>query len=191
MIANERTAERLAANRRAIEAGEHEGPPGIDPLVLPTRTFSGRERLDVGGISVELVETQIHSDDATVIWMADRRLLLAGDTMEDTVTYVTEPEALETHIEELDRIDQLRPERILPCHGDPEVIASGGYSRGLIRATQQYLRGASAQQGGPGAARDALARADRGPARGGWIRYYEPYEAVHRENLENVMGVGG
>ena len=49
VIANERTAAHLAKQAGAIEAGTHEGPPAIDPLVLPTRTFSGRDRLDVGG----------------------------------------------------------------------------------------------------------------------------------------------
>ena len=187
VIANERTAELLAANRAAIEAGEHEGPPAIDPLVLPTRTFTARERLQVGGISVELIEAQIHSDDATVLWLADRRLLLAGDTMEDTVTYVTEPDELDTHIAELDRLDELRPERILPCHGDPEMIAAGGYSRGLIRATQQYLRALQRCKDDPELRETPLRELIAGPLEAEWIRYYEPYEAVHSENLESVL----
>ena len=42
------TAELLAANRGAIERGSHEGPPGIEPLILPTRAFSDREELEIG-----------------------------------------------------------------------------------------------------------------------------------------------
>ena len=38
VIATALTAEALAARRGAIEAGTLAGPPGIDPLVLPTRT---------------------------------------------------------------------------------------------------------------------------------------------------------
>ena len=49
VIASERTAEHLVQKQAAIEAGTLEGPPAIDPLVLPTRTYSGRERLPVGG----------------------------------------------------------------------------------------------------------------------------------------------
>lgn len=188
VIANERTAELLAANRAAIEAGEHEGPPAIDPLVMPTRTFSGRERIEVGDISVELIEAQIHSSDATLLWLADRKLLFAGDAMEDTVTYVTEPDALETHIAELDRIDELRPERILPCHGDPGVIAAGGYSRGLIRATQQYVRALRRCRDDEGLRATPLRELIAGPLDAEWIHYYEPYESVHRENLESVLG---
>ena len=43
--------------------------------------------------------------------------------MEDTVTYVDEPEQFETHLADLDRLWELDPDRILPNHGDPEVIA--------------------------------------------------------------------
>ena len=50
--------------------------------------------------------------------------------MEDTVTYVTEPQKLATHRVELDRLRELGPERILPNHGDPDVIANGGYGPG-------------------------------------------------------------
>ena len=50
VIASKRTAELLASNQAAIEAGSHEGPPGIDPLILPTRVFSEREGIEVGGL---------------------------------------------------------------------------------------------------------------------------------------------
>ena len=42
ILATARTAELLEANRAAIEAGTLEGPPPIDPLVLPTRDLLGR-----------------------------------------------------------------------------------------------------------------------------------------------------
>jgi glyoxylase-like metal-dependent hydrolase (beta-lactamase superfamily II) len=65
----------------------------------------------------------IHSDDATVLWLPDRRLLLCGDTMEDTVTYVDEPGQFDAHVRDLERLGELRPERILPAHGDHDLIA--------------------------------------------------------------------
>ena len=139
VIANERTAELMAEHRATIEAGTKSGPPAIDPLILPTRTFTGTETLRIGDTSIELIQADIHSDDATVLWRAGDRLLFAGDTMEDTVTYVTEPQKLATHRAELDRLRGLDPLRILPNHGDPDVIASGGYGPGLIDATQQYI----------------------------------------------------
>ena len=74
-----------------------------------------------------------------MLWRAEDALLFAGDTMEDTVTYVTEPDELATHVAELERLRELGPRRILPNHGDPDVIAAGGYGPGLIDATQEYI----------------------------------------------------
>src|SRR5436190_1967648 len=50
ILANARTAELMRTHRAAIEAGTHEGPPTIKPLILPTRTFEGSSRLRVGGL---------------------------------------------------------------------------------------------------------------------------------------------
>jgi cyclase len=187
VIASARTGERLTRFRSAIERGEHEGPPGIDPLVLPTRVFEDHLRLPLGRTHVELIHTNIHSDDATVIWLPQERLLLCGDTMEDTITYVDEPESLDVHLAKLDELWQLAPDRILPNHGDPDVIATGGYSRDLIRATQQYIgvlercRSEAQLRGAP------LRQLIAGPLDAGWIHYFAPYESVHLENLARVQ----
>src|SRR5206468_6667910 len=127
IIGCERTSEQLTTKRAAIEEGTLAGPPAIDPLVLPTRVYSDRMRLTIGATEVELIHTDIHSDDATMAWLPEQRLLLCGDTMEDTVTYIDDPQKLETHLANLEKLRDLRPARILPNHGDPDVIASGGY----------------------------------------------------------------
>jgi len=186
VIACERTAEQLTEERAAIEAGTLAGPPGIDPLVLPTRVFSDRMRLTVGTTEVELIHTDIHSDDATVAWLPAQRLLLCGDTMEDTVTYVSDPEKIETHLANLDELRALGAVRILPNHGDPDVIAAGGYPPELIDATQQYLR-VLLRSGSDPAPRDVPLRdliADS--LSSGALHYFAPYEEVHRENLSAI-----
>ena len=155
---------------------------------MPTRTFSGRERLRVGATEIELIEADIHSDDATVLWRAEDALLFAGDTMEDTVTYVAEPDGLATHRAELDRLRELGPERILPNHGDPDVIANGGYGPGLIDATQQYIDVLLSLRDRPELERTALEELIAGPLAEGWITWFAPYEAVHRENVDVVLG---
>ena len=186
IIATARTANHLERHRAAIEAGTHEGPPAISPLVLPTRVFSGTLSLDIGDIRLELIEANIHSDDAAVVWWTRERILLAGDTMEDTVTYVTEPDGLEQHLADLARLDALAPVRILPNHGDPDIIARGGYSRGLNRAMQQYIRALLRCRSDAGLRDSPLRTLIQGPLNTGWITYYEPYEDVHRENVEKV-----
>jgi cyclase len=188
VIANERTAELMAEHRATIEAGTKSGPPAIDPLILPTRTFTGTETLRIGDTSIELIQADIHSDDATVLWRAGDRLLFAGDTMEDTVTYVTEPQKLATHRAELARLRGLDPLRILPNHGDPDVIASGGYGPGLIDATQQYIDVMLRLHEEPDLERVALDELIAESLRDGSITWFAPYEAVHRENIDIVLG---
>jgi cyclase len=190
VISSARTAEMLKSRATAIERGELEGPPPIDPLILPTRTYSDRLRLDVGEREVELIHLNIHSDDATVVWLADQRILLCGDTMEDTVTYVDEPEAFDAHLAGLVELRRLEPERILPNHGDPEAIAGGGYSTSLISATERYIeilcRLPESRELGELSLREVMAEA----IEAGWINYFTPYEEVHRENVATVLGSG-
>ena len=187
VIASERTAELLERNAGAIERGELEGPPPIDPLIQPTRTYSGRLELEVGEARVELIHVNIHSDDATVLWLPERRILLCGDTMEDTVTYVDEPEAFDAHLRDLAKLRALDPERILPNHGDPEAIRGGGYSAGLISATEQYIGALRRLSEEPGLRELSLRDVVAEPLEAGWINYYEPYEEVHRENVATVL----
>jgi cyclase len=186
VVATRLTAEALAAAKDAIEAGTQAGPPGIDPLVLPTRTFEDRTTLDVGRRRAELIHVDIHSDDAAVLWLADERVLLAGDTLEDTVTYVSEPDALDRHLAGLDELAALDPARILPNHGDPDVIAAGGYSKGLIDATRDYLHVLQRCAAEPELRATPLPELVADAVAAGWLTYYAPYEEVHRENLRAV-----
>ena len=186
ILAGGQTAELLSRHRRAIEDGSHLGPPAIDPLVLPTRVLAGRGSFTVGRLELELIPVNVHSRDATVIWLPERRLLLAGDAVEDTVTFVAEPEQLAAHRAELDRLAALGAERILPSHGDPDVIATGGYGDGLIRATQHYIDILLRVARDPGLRTVALRELLAEPLEAGWITYFAPYEAVHRHNLQLV-----
>lgn len=188
VIATARTAELLAAKREAIEAGTLEGPPAIAPLVLPTRTFEDRLSLTVGSIAVELIHVDVHSDDAAIAWLPQRRLLLAGDTVEDTVTYVDEPQDFPNHLRDLDRMLALEPERVLPNHGDPAIIAGGGYGPGLLSATQDYVRLLMRSREEP-ALRELPLRELLAPhLEAGNLHYFEPYEEIHRENLKKALG---
>lgn len=188
ILAGKLTAAHLERDRAAIEDGTLEGPPAIDPLVMPTRILEGTETLTVGARTLELLPVDIHSDDATVVWMPEDRLLLAGDTMEDTVTYVGEPEGFERHLADLERLNDLEPARILPNHGNPEVIAEGGYNRGLIRATQQYIRALERMGEDPELRDVPLQDVIAGPLGAGWVTWFEPYERVHRSNVKTVLG---
>jgi cyclase len=190
VLATQRTADHLARRQSAVEAGTYEGPPAISPLILPTRVFSGSLAFDLGGIPLQFIEANIHSDDAAVIWWAGERLLFAGDTMEDTCTYVMEPDNLGLHLTDLERLDGLGASRILPNHGNPDTIAAGGYNRGFNRATQQYVRALIRARTEPALRELPLRDLIKGPIDSGWVTYFEPYEQVHQENLETVVSAG-
>lgn len=187
IVSNKRTLEHLTQRKSAIESGTSSGPPAINPLILPTETFEGRTQLQVGSLTIDLIEANIHSDDATVLWLPSERILFAGDTLEDTVTYVGEPENFDIHLKDLDRLWDLKPERILPNHGDPEIIALGGYEKTLIRANQQYIRMLKRCVAEPELRTKPLREIISAPLEAGWVNLFEPYETIHRQNVDVVL----
>ena len=189
VIANRRTFMHLREHQAAIENGTHHGPPAIAPLVLPDRMFAGRMTLNVGRLAVELIEANIHSDDATVLWLPEMGLMLAGDTMEDTITYVGEPQHFDTHLTDLDRLAAMQPSFILPNHGDPDIINAGGYDLGFIKAQQQYIRMLKRCRDDAILRKQPLEELIAGPLSRGWVNMFEPYRAIHAQNLERVLNL--
>lgn len=177
------TARLLEENREKLEA---ETPP-IKPLVMPTRTIDGPAVLTVGSLQVELIPAEIHSADGLVLFLRERGLLLAGDTLEDTCTYVAEPGRLQAHLADLDKLAALPVTRILPNHGDPGVIAAGGYAPSLIGATRRYVEKLIACRTDPNLAARDLATFVADDVAAGALLYFTPYEEVHRRNVEKVL----
>ena len=89
-ISTDKTFQRLTKEKAAIEAGTEWGPPAIKPLVLPNITISADTNYFVDDIKVELRPVNIHSEDGLVLYLPNDRILLAGDTLEDTLTFITE-----------------------------------------------------------------------------------------------------
>jgi cyclase len=188
IIANRLTAELLARHRDAIEAGTLEGPPAIAPLVLPTTVFDDRMQLETPNHRIELVQLEIHSSDETVLHLPESGILLAGDTVEDTVTYVGEPDRLERHLDELVRMAALGASRILPDHGSEQRIDGGGYEPSLIDATRQYVSDLLARSGEPIEQTGDLRAFVAPQLAAGSLEWFEPYERVHQSNLAAVAG---
>jgi cyclase len=177
IIALRQTAEALSKHRTQIEMG----PPPISPLIMPNRLFEGRLDLVVGAIDVELHHFDIHSADGNVLWLPESQVLLAGDTLEDTVTYFAEPAHIATHIRELERLQTWPIQRILPNHGDERKIAAGGYQPSLIAANKSYLERMTAAPGS--LLSTSLKEFVAAEISSGSIIYFEPYEDVHRRNV--------
>lgn len=189
IISNKKTLGHLSKHQEDIQDGTLEGLPAISPLILPNKTFEGAMTLNIGTLAVELIEANIHSDDATVVWIKDQSILLAGDTMEDTVTYVAEPAGFGVHLSELARLARLGAQHILPNHGRPEVVRSGGYDDGLIKAQQQYIAMLQRCRLDPDLRAKPLEDLIAPSLSQGWVEMFEPYREVHEENLRAVMAL--
>jgi glyoxylase-like metal-dependent hydrolase (beta-lactamase superfamily II) len=174
VLAGPLTSALLAEQREAIEAAT----PPVRPLVLPAGEVP--PSLQVGATTVEALPFDIHAADHTLLWLPERRILLAADAVEDPITFVAEPDRIEAHLAELDRLEALDPRVILPAHGDPDVIAAGGYDLGIVEATRIYLTALLAGDRRP------LAELLAGPFRKGWIHSFPAYDAVHEANLAAV-----
>ena len=189
VIANHKTFDHMTQHRAGIEDGSFHGEPAIRPLILPDRLYSGELRLRVGTRHVTLIEANIHSDDATLLWLPEERLLLAGDTVEDCVTYVGEPENFASHLRDLDRLSALHPVAVLPNHGAAEVIARGGYGAGILAATQDYIRWLQRLKAEPELAETPLRQVIAAGLQAGDLHYFAPYEAVHAQNVARCLAL--
>ncbi|WP_196501779.1 MBL fold metallo-hydrolase [Aestuariivirga litoralis] len=187
IISTRKTLAHLEQNKAAIADGTFHGPPAIKPLILPTRTFEGEMDFTLGTMKLKFIEANIHSDDAALVWRAEDGLLLAGDTMEDTVTYVGAPQDFEIHLQDLDRLWNLNPSFIFPNHGDPEIIGVGGYGKGLIKAQSQYIRMLMRMRKEEALRTMPLQELIAGPLQMGWVNYFAPYEEVHAQNIKQVL----
>jgi glyoxylase-like metal-dependent hydrolase (beta-lactamase superfamily II) len=182
IIASARTFEALSAHRETME----NAAPPIRPLVIPNRILGGDAALTVGGIAVDVRHVDIHSYDAALLVLPDG-VLLAGDTLEDPITYVAEPSRLSIHLADLRRMEGWDVRRILPNHGDAEIIAAGGYGPSFIEATRHYVDRLLALPDRPEAASQDLKTFAADIFAGGAVGYFAPYEDVHRRNVAAVL----
>lgn len=183
IIANRLTETALRDHRENLESRD----PPVRPLIMPNRIFDTELALKVGAFDVELRHVNIHSHDGTMMLLPKERLLFAGDALEDPITYVSEPTRLSEHIDDLARMASWDFTRILPDHGAEDVIVAGGYDRGLIEATQNYVRKLLRVREDRTLLDQDLQAFAADDFRSGAIRYFAPYEAVHRGNVEAVL----
>lgn len=174
------TAEIMQENRTKLESGF----PPIAPVVFPNSLFEDRLDLAVGSMRVELHHFNIHTTDGVVLWLPDQGILLAGDTLEDPIPYVSEGDRIDSDIRELDRMNQWPIDRIYPNHGSLERMRDVGYDKGLIEANGQYLKWIAEDTSHQRATflKDVL----RDQLRCESVSYFEPYERVHNSNMEMI-----
>ncbi len=183
IIASQKTTRALEEHHESYITGS----PPISPLIMPTTVFEGETELTVGNIGVELRPLDIHSFDGLALYLPATRMLFAADTLEDTVTYVDEPDRLEIHLGELERLAGWDIAQILPNHGDPGRIGQGGYAPSLIAATQDYVQKLLNCRTNPELATLGLEEFVADHLESGALIYYDAYEEVHSRNVEAVL----
>ena len=176
----------LVGLKDKIESGEVYGPPGVKPLILPDMAFHDRMDLYLDDLKIELHNFNIHTTDGTVVLIPSDKILLAGDTLEDSVTYIAEVEDLPEHVKNLKKLKTLGFDRIYPNHGDPETIRKGGYQKTFIDATVDYITKMLSRVKDQNYLDSALETYIGDSLKKGWINIYEPYREVHKENLKAV-----
>lgn len=187
IISNALTLKALKKHKADLEGGKAFGPPAINPVFLPNIAFSQRMEFYLDDLKLELQNLNVHSEDGTIIYLPADKFLLAGDMLEDSVTYVADPGGLVEHVNNLKRIKQMDLSTILPNHGDPLTIEAGGYDITLIDATINYIIRMVSQAHDSDYLNATLKSYVQEELDRGWIHYYEPYEEVHRENLIKIL----
>lgn len=187
IFANVRTAAHLIEHKTDLESGRR-WPP-IEPVILPTDTFDGTLKLTLGNRAIELHAFNIHSDDASVLFLPKEKVLLAGDTLEDPITYVDEPQDLALHLADLGRLKTLGAQKILPCHGAEHVIAAGGYDATLIDALETYTAWLIGLATHPENAHQPIESILADHLTQGHIKWFEPYAKVHAANVQASLKV--
>jgi cyclase len=185
-ISTDKTFQQLTAKKAAIEGGAEWGPPAINPLVLPNVTINADASFFVEDIKVELRPVNIHSEDGLVLYLPKDRILLAGDTLEDTLTFIAEPEQIPAQIRNLRQMRRWNIDRIFPNHGSPAIIANGGYRTTLIDATLNYLQRMVAHAHDPDFLKGSMDDYVHDSVTKGWVTPWWAYRDAHQDNLAKV-----
>ncbi len=152
----------------------------------PSARFISRTARKRGKIKVELRPVNIHSEDGLVLYIPKDHILLAGDTLEDTLTFIVEPEQIPTHYKNLQKMKQWNIDRIYPNHGNPDVIANGGYKTTLIDATQDYLHQVVMRAHDRDYLKGSVEDYVHDSVAKGWVSVWWAYREAHAANLALV-----
>jgi alkyl sulfatase BDS1-like metallo-beta-lactamase superfamily hydrolase len=91
---------------------------------LPTHTFSGSKTLNIGGVSITLIEAPGETDDQLIVWIPQDKTLIAADNFYWSFPNLytirgTRARPVDQWIRSIDAMRRLKPEHLLPCHTVP------------------------------------------------------------------------
>ena len=127
-----------------VASGLRTWMPYLHSVVEASRRLKGGERFSVGGRDLAVLHTPGHSMGHICLWSADDGLLFSGDHILGGITppvtfergFDTNP--LESYLDSLAQIAQLRPQLVLPGHG--RMFGEGARRvQAIIRNKQRRL----------------------------------------------------
>ena len=188
IVGTRKTRDCLIRQKREIESGTSSwGPPPIETVRAPDIVFDQDLSIFLDDLEVRLYAFNIHSDDCLCAYIPAYKILLAGDMVEDSIPFISDPDSVAEHVKNYDLLRGLDIERILPNHCCLASLAKGGYSTRLIESSAFYLNALqkTLSQNSNAAIPDinTLMRAFLAE---GVITYWPPYERVHKNNIEKL-----
>ena len=96
----------------------------IPPIIYPTKTFTGKVRLEIGKTVFELHQAPGETEDQLFVWLPDSEVLLSGDNIYPSFpnlysTRGVPPRPVRSWIESLDKMRALKPKHLVPSHTKP------------------------------------------------------------------------
>jgi len=96
----------------------------VPPIIYPTKTFTGKIRIEIGKTLFELVQAPGETEDQLFVWLPETKILLSGDNIYPSFPnlYATRgvpPRPVRSWIESLDKMRKLKPEHLVPSHAKP------------------------------------------------------------------------
>lgn len=132
---------------------------------LPTKTFTDRITLELGGVTIELVEAHGETDDQLFVWLPEQKVLLPGDNLYHAFPNLytirgTSPRPVDEWIASLDAMRRLEPELVIGSHTGPirgrEAIANALRD---YRDAIAWLRASVVRAANAGRSREQIAEA--------------------------------
>ena len=188
IIGTRKTRAELIEQKALIEAGTSSwGPPPIETVRPPDIVFDSELSVFLGDLELRLLAVNIHSADSLCAFLPASGALLAGDMVEDTVPFITDPAAIPEHVKNYDRLRELDIKTILPNHCRLRALENGGYPREIIGCSAYYLDSLhKLLAADPAAAVPDVKSLMAEYFDSGLISYWPPYERVHKNNVRKL-----
>ncbi|NDZ18130.1 alkyl sulfatase dimerization domain-containing protein [Variovorax sp. WS11] len=150
---------RIIAHRGVLERfSRYDATHGLNSVVMgrqfniPGYAFPDRHRrpdqiyddvlsLEVGGVHLELTHGRGETDDATFVWMPQKRVLISGDFIIWAFPNAGNPRKVQRYAPDwahaLRRMEALEPETVVPGHGP--VVFGAARAKALLDDTASVL----------------------------------------------------